>query len=246
MKIDTRKGSFRTLLPVLLGGALLLSSSCVSQARYDEAMAELRFYQVGLQDLESAMAPIEAENEYLKRQLANYEEVGTVESVATREIDARLEELRRMASGIGVAPGDVQVLQVEGGYGLRLADAVLFDSGKAEIKPEGQAIIASLAEQIVTNEYQRLWVRGHTDSDPVKRAATLERFPHGNLQLSVARAIEVAALLKKQPGIEGGKIVVAGFGPSLPVVANDSAENKKLNRRVEIFVIEDESAGAGR
>ena len=252
MKIDTRNCSprlsslLRRSLPIAGAAALLLGSSCVTQARYDEAMQELRNYQVGLQDLESAMGPIEAENVLLKEQLRAHEEAGPLDAKYTKDIDDRLAELQRIANGIGTSPGDVTVLAVEGGYGLRMSDAVLFDSGKAEILPAGRELIASLAAQIATKPYQRIWVRGHSDSDPVKKAETVQRFPYGNLQLSCARAIEVAVLLRGQPGIDPAKIVVAGFGPSLPVAPNDSAASKKLNRRVEIYVIEDEEAAGGR
>lgn len=246
MKIDTRNRTPRRLASLCLGaGCLLLASSCVTQARYDESMQEVQLYQRGLQDLESYVGSLERENELLAGKLRLFEEAGTIESNYTLEIDERLAELQKIASGIGGAPGDVTVLSVEGGYGFRLSDAVLFESGQAEVTAEGQEILAKMAAQIGANPYQRLWVRGHTDSDPVKKPATRERFPHGNLQLSAARAIEVAAILRGQEGIDATRLVVAGFGSSAPVAANDSADNKRKNRRVEIFVIEDESAAGG-
>ena len=246
MKIDTRNHSPRLLPAALCAATVLLSASCVTQARYDEAMQNAQYYQRGLQDLDSYVGELEAENELLRRSLTAYEEVETLESSYTKDIDERMEMLKSIAAGIGAAPGDVTVLPVEGGYGLRLSDAVLFDSGKAEVLPEGRELIGRLAAEIASRPYERIWVRGHTDSDPVKKPETVQRFPHGNLQLSTARAIEVAVLLREQPGIDAARIVAAGFGSSLSVVPNDSAENKRRNRRVEIFVIEDEEAAGGR
>ena len=133
MKIDTRNHSPRLLPAALCAAVVLLSASCVTQARYDEAMQNAQYYQRGLQDLDSYVGELEAENELLRRSLAAYEEVDTLEGSYTEDIDARLEELKDIAAGIGAAPGDVTVLPVEGGYGLRLSDAVLFDSGKAEV-----------------------------------------------------------------------------------------------------------------
>jgi chemotaxis protein MotB len=171
-----------------------------------------------------------------------------LEAVATREIDERLAHLKQLTEAIGTssgaAPGDVEFLAVDGGYGVRVTDEVLFDSGSDEIRPEGREILNKVAQQIASRPYQRIWVRGHTDSDPVKRAATLARFPHGNLQLSAGRAVEVAALLAGN-GVADEKLVVGGFGPNEPVVPNTSPENKRRNRRVEIFVLEDAGA-AGR
>ena len=121
-------------------------------------------------------------------------------------------------------------------------DAIKPDVAKSDaIKPEGREILLKVAQQIASQPYQRIWVRGHTDSDPVKRASTVERFPHGNLQLSAARAVEVGAVLGAN-GLAQDKLIVAGFGPSEPVVPNTSAENKRRNRRVEIYVLEDASA----
>lgn len=235
MKIDTRAPA-----TVLLFALSLASSACVAQARHDEALAETRYYQRRYQDLESAMGPIEAENERLKGELAIYQGSGPIEAGVTKDIDERLERLRRITESVGTVEGDVTVLAVEGGYGVRVTDAVLFDSGSSEIKPEGRDLLNKVAGEIASQPFERIWVRGHTDNDPVTKPATVERFPHGNLQLSAARAIEVAALLSEN-GIPQNRLVVAGFGPSEPVAANDQADNKRKNRRVEIFVLQEPS-----
>ena len=67
---------------------------------------------------------------------------------------------------------------------------------------------------------------------------------HGNLQLSASRAVEVGAFLTKS-GVSQEKVVVAGFGPAEPVAPNDTADHKRKNRRVEIFVL-DSAAGESR
>ena len=66
MKIDNRAPA-----TVLLFALSLAGTACVAQARHDEALAETRYYQRRYQDLESAMGPIEAENErlHVKRSL---------------------------------------------------------------------------------------------------------------------------------------------------------------------------------
>lgn len=237
------KNALRTVLGLSM---LLATSSCVAQQRYDEALDEVKYYQRQYQDLSSFHGQLEAEVERLRGELALRE--GTpIDSSATKDIDERLERLKQLTEQIGTssgaAPGDVEFLSVEGGYGVRVTDAVLFDSGSDQIKPEGQEILNKVAQQITSQPYQRIWVRGHTDTDPVAKPETLQRFPRGNIQLSASRAIEVAALLQSQ-GVRSEKLVVAGFGPAEAVAPNDSAENKRRNRRVEIFVIEDEAAAA--
>ncbi len=235
-----------TLRCALLLAVVPTSLACVAQPRYDDALAEVKYFQRLYQDLASFHGQCEASIESLQGELALYEGKMPLEAVATKEIDERLAQLKLLTEAIGTssgaAPGDVEFLAVAGGYGVRVTDAVLFDSGSDQIRPEGREILLKVAQQIASRPYQRIWVRGHTDSDPVKRAATIERFPHGNLQLSAERAVEVGALLAAN-GVAHDKLVVAGFGPNEPVAPNQNAENKRRNRRVEIFVLEDEGAG---
>jgi len=236
------------LQTVLLASLVLGSVACVAQRRYDEALAENKYYQKQYQDLAAFHGQLEAENARLKGELELYQGKVPIESAATKDIDERLARLKQLTEAIGTsvgaAPGDVEFLKVDGGYGVRVTDAVLFDSGSDEIKPEGKEILLKVAQQIASQPYQRIWVRGHTDSVPVKRPQTLERFPHGNLELSAARAVEVGAFLSKS-GVSEDKVVVAGFGPGEPVAPNDTDEHKRRNRRVEIFVL-DSAAGESR
>ncbi len=230
--------SFSALrLPVLLLG--LCASSCVSLAEHEEALANVKYYQRNLQDLEAFVGELEAENTRLQGELGLYSGKSLEEAAYTGDIDERLSELDRIMSSLGSADGDVTVLQVEGGYGLRMPDAILFDSGSSTLKPEGKELLLQMATEIQNRPFQRIWVRGHTDSDPIVKAETKRRFPYGNHQLSTARAIEVAALLAGDGGIDWAKLVVAGFGPSDPVAPN-SVTDKSKNRRVELFVIEDQ------
>lgn len=246
MNSDTRKHTTHSFPALIVALSLLGLSACVAQPKYDAAQSEIKYYQRDNQDLRSALAALESENKRLELDLENYRTAGTVESQAVKGIDERIEQLKAMAAGLGVAEGDVTVLSVEGGYGLRVGEALLFDSGSEALRPEGRELLNRLAQEIATRPYARIWVRGHSDSDPVKKPETVQRFPHGNLQLSAARAIEVAVLLGATGGLDAKRIVVAGFGQNEPVEHNDSAEHKQKNRRVEIFVIEDENKTSGK
>lgn len=226
----------RTSLAGLLAGALALTSaSCVSSARYEEALTEAQFYQRGYQDLEAYQGQLNAELEQLRGTAGS---ASTIASGVTADIDSRLADLDRLARSIGALPADLEITPVDGGYMMRVSDSVLFDSGSAELRDEGRSLLIKSAKQIATSPFARIWVRGHTDSDPVKKPATLLKFPLGNLDLSLERAKHVAALLANEGGLAQSKLVVAGFGPSDPLVPNSSKLNKSRNRRVEIFVLE--------
>ncbi len=220
-----------------IGAALFASgaTSCVSPQQHDEAIAQIKSHQERRYELER-------ENEELKRQIARLgeqrmvTEASTVDASYGDDLEAKLREYEAQIAALGRPFEDIERFDVDGGYVYMVQDAVLFDSGKAEINAAGRSALEQLAREIEQQPYGRVWVRGHTDADPVKKPETLQRFPHGNLQLSAARAIEVAAILTQRGMLDATRVAVAGFGPYEPLKPNSSAENKRLNRRVEIFV----------
>ena len=233
----TLVSTFRFALPLAL---VLTSSSCVTQARYDEAMQELQYFQRSFHDLDSEAARLQGLLAERDAQIELLSEGGLVpvEAGFGGDIDERMAELREIMARLGSQPNEVEVLEVEGGYGLRLQDAILFASGSAELLPDGRALVLRLADQIRAEPFRKLEVRGHTDSVPVVRPETLERFPHGNLDLSAARALEVAALLRGEGQVEAAKIVISGYGPSQPLEGNDTPEGRQRNRRVELIILD--------
>jgi outer membrane protein OmpA-like peptidoglycan-associated protein len=103
-----------------------------------------------------------------------------------------------------------------------------FDFGKATIKQESLPVLNEIAQALKDNDKIEIIIRGHTDD-----VGTTEY----NLKLSEKRAIAVKDELIKN-GISYKRLKAVGYGKSLPLVANDSEENRKKNRRTE-FVISD-------
>ncbi len=73
-------------------------------------------------------------------------------------------------------------------------------------------------------------VEGHTDAMPISTA----RFP-SNWELSAARAGSVARYFQGE-GLTPERIAATGYGEFHPLAANDTAEGRAKNRRVEIFL----------
>jgi chemotaxis protein MotB len=221
--------------------ALTLASSCVAQGRYDEALRTSSHYQQQYHGQKQFLLELEAENQRLKAQL---DAVDVTDASYTAGIDERMAELQRSMASLGQAAGDVTRFEIEGGFGYSLREAVLFDTAKAEVRTDGQEVLRKLADEIRREGYRKVWIRGHTDSVPVVRPETLQRFPFGNLHLSAERAVQVAGFLQTSGGLDPNRMVVAGHGASEPVAPNDTAENRQKNRRVEILVFEDEPSAA--
>jgi chemotaxis protein MotB len=136
-----------------------------------------------------------------------------------------IDKLRAM-----IDAGQLKVTIRNGRMIIVLPNDVLFDSGKTELKQAGKDAIGQVAQVLASIGDRRYLVAGHTDNVPIKTS----RFP-SNWELSTARAVEVAKLLVAG-GMKAESIGAAGYAEFDPVKANDTPENKALNRRIEIIL----------
>lgn len=114
---------------------------------------------------------------------------------------------------------------------------ILFGSGSSEIRTAAIPILGEFADIMNQGDAQRLniLVVGHTDDRRIAKDKT--RSKHStNWHLSTNRATEVLLSLAKS-GLQENRMSVAGYAMYQPVVHNDSEKSRKLNRRVEIFVL---------
>lgn len=102
---------------------------------------------------------------------------------------------------------------------------ILFDTGKADLKPESSAAIEQIAALLAKNASMRLHVVGHTDN-----VGTLE----SNIDLSRRRAQSVVTALTAKHGVAAARLRADGVGPLAPVASNDTDSGRAKNRRVEL------------
>ena len=103
---------------------------------------------------------------------------------------------------------------------------ILFDVGKATLKPASQLSVAKLAGILMVFPNMNLSIEGYTDSTG---SADL------NMRLSMDRARAVYEFLMTQ-GISNARMKYQGFGPENPVAPNDTESNRARNRRVEVVL----------
>jgi chemotaxis protein MotB len=127
--------------------------------------------------------------------------------------------------------GDIDVVLTDNqSIKVSVRGNLLFDLGKADLKPEAISFLQDLSKIIAANNYQ-IEVVGHTDNFPVSNPA----YPT-NWELSSARAARVARYLIQYGKLQPGRFTVIGHSFYQPTVANDSLANKAKNRRVEIII----------
>ena len=128
--------------------------------------------------------------------------------------------------------GEEVSLQLDGDQiNLSIDGRFLFDSGKANLKDSAKIIFSNLAQLFREHPDYHIAIRGHTDDLDIDTP----QFP-SNWELSAVRATTVLRYFIQQ-GIDPERMSATGYADFLPLVPNDSPENRARNRRVE-FVLE--------
>ena len=144
---------------------------------------------------------------------------------------ARMEQQKRTMEQATQGTG-VQVTQTaDDRLKLDIPTDISFDTNRYNIKPNFRPILDKFAETLVENPYSKVTIIGHTDntgSDAI------------NNPLSVNRAAHTRDYLISH-GVASNRISIDGRGSHEPIVPNDTDTNRAKNRRVEIFVAEQQA-----
>ena len=120
--------------------------------------------------------------------------------------------------------------QSDRGVQIFLPSAALFETGKSDLNvAESEAYLRRVTQLLNTKTVNKIQLEGHTDT--VGSAAT-------NQPLSEARAKSVREALVKL-GIAPERISTAGYAFNRPVASNATEEGRKLNRRVELLIVDE-------
>ena len=145
-----------------------------------------------------------------------------------------LEELKEKVDQFVAQEGlqeQVHAREEADGLAIEFKDALLFDSGSADIRADGNKAIASVARMLQTLPNRAVSIEGYTDDVPIRTP----RFA-SNWELSSQRAINVRTALE-QGGVSRERMSVRGFADTRRVEAQGTPEEQRAaNRRVVIRV----------
>ncbi len=150
------------------------------------------------------------------------------------EKEAATNALRKKVADalLGFNASDLQVNIKNGKVYVSLSEQLLFKSGSTKVDPKGQDALVKLANALKGNQDVNILVEGHTDNVPIRGVVNGAK---DNWDLSVLRATEITRLLTTA-SIDPTQITPSGRGQYLPVVANDTPQDKALNRRTDIIL----------
>jgi chemotaxis protein MotB len=181
-------------------------------------------------ELRQKTADLENENARLKGEIADLQKSKVEEVQKTSKTYEDM--LEKMKSEI--SQGQVTISELKGKLTVNMVDAILFDSGKSEVKPQGLAVLQKVVDILKTVKDKAIRIEGHTDNVQISGALT-RKYPT-NWELSSARAINVTRYLQQQ-GIDPAVLSAVAYGEYHPVAGNDTEEGKAKNRRIEIILI---------
>ena len=174
------------------------------------------------------------QNEELQLELERCRAALDAERNDVAGLQSRIDELQRRLNATPAPTADpfgdlgsgISTRVTDNAVTVSIPGDVLFDSGRAELKPAVRTALNRIASVIQTQYPNNLVrVEGYTDTDPIQRSSWDD-----NLELSLQRAAAVHRHLASQ-GISTDRMYAAGFGETRPMAT------KEASRRVEIVVL---------
>ncbi|MFV0540197.1 MAG: flagellar motor protein MotB [Aestuariibaculum sp.] len=133
---------------------------------------------------------------------------------------------------VGINDPDIEVNVEKGVVFISIADKLLFKSGSYNVTSKAKEVLAKVAKVVNSKPDFECMVEGHTDNVPYKSNGVIL----DNWDLSVKRSTSVIRVLQGL-GVNPSQLVAAGRAEYVPLVENNTAENRSRNRRTRIVVM---------
>jgi len=195
---------------------LLISFANLDEVKFEQAAHSLK----------GALGILEKNTSQLK---SNAIDVSEEDLLHRADIYESVMEVNRIASKLGFED-DISIEPGETGLLIQMGDRVLFDPGKADLKPEAFPIL-DIVGKTIREKAKEVLVAGHTDNVPIKTI----QFP-SNWELSTSRALSVVRYLIDETEVPPRFLAATGYSEFRPLKPNDSPESRQKNRRVELLV----------
>jgi len=221
------------ILTIALLLVLLVFSSYDKKVRLEQAQAELS-------QAREALSKSAAETATLRDQLAaDNDQVRQLE----QEKDAAVQKHQSLENEMrdALESKDVTISRLQGKLTVNILDRVLFDSGEADLKPDGATVLRKVAALLQQHTNLQVHVVGHTDNVPIRPGRN--RFA-SNWELSTARATAAVRFLTEKAGIDPRRLGAVGYGEFRPIADNATPEGRAQNRRIAVTILSEEMAGA--
>ncbi len=177
----------------------------------------------GAQNIEKALESIKEKDLKISR----------MQDALTKKDSVTLAVVTSLKSAVGISDPDIEINVEKGVVFISIADKLLFKTASYEVSDRAKGVLAKVAKVINDKPDFECMVEGHTDNVPYNGSGIIL----DNWDLSVKRSTSIIRVLTNQLGVKPEQLIAAGRSSYIPLVANDSAENKARNRRTRIVVL---------
>ncbi len=221
----------------LLNTATVKLNSCIADkasatarvAALEERIEDLRKSNDNLQVLSAKGASnIEKTLESIKEKDLK---ITRLQDALTKKDSVTLALVTSFKREVGINDPDIEVNVEKGVVFISIADKLLFKSGSYNVTSKAKEVLAKVAKVVNSKPDFECMVEGHTDSVPYKKDPLID-----NWDLSVKRSTSIIRVLETLD-VNPGRLIAAGRSSYVPLVDNDTAENRSKNRRTRIVVL---------
>jgi chemotaxis protein MotB len=159
--------------------------------------------------------------------------ISRMQDALTKKDSVTLALVTSLKSSVGISDPDIEVNVEKGVVFISIADKLLFKSGSYVVSDRAKEVLAKVAKVVNDKPTFECMVEGHTDNVPFTGNAVLI----DNWDLSVKRATAIVRVLTRDLGVKPSQLIAAGRGEYIPLVENNTAENRATNRRTRIVVL---------
>lgn len=145
--------------------------------------------------------------------------------------DALVEQVQDIINESGLTES-IKIREEDTGVVLQLSESILFDTGRADLKPESTKVL-DIISKLIPSIQNDIMVQGHTDNVPINSSTY-----KSNWELSTQRAVCVVKYFIENKGLDPTRFSATGYGEYKPLVDNTTSENRAINRRVDILIVQ--------
>ncbi|WP_270941230.1 OmpA/MotB family protein [Romboutsia lituseburensis] len=187
-------------------------------------------------------------NHALQSSLKGNTEVSEVKDIKDLEVKTKdpksgnteYEDLAKKLNNTIEKNGLAEVIKLrkeDRGIILQLDETILFEPGKADLKENNKEVLETITT-IINEHNNDVLIEGHTDNVPMNNKEFAS-----NWELSAARALSAVTYFVHDKQIDPMRFSVKGYGEYKPLVPNDTPENRAINRRIDILMVEQKVKG---
>ena len=214
-----------------IGMALLLGACGVSKDELAATQKDAANYKKQFQDEQQKNAALQKQVSDLQTQNTQLTQSTTQLTEEKGQLEAKSKQYEELTSSLNqqIQSGQVEISELKGKMTVKLKDKVVFGSGSAAINKQGRDALDAVAKAFQGLQGKTVIVAGYTDNVPVAGKGQYK----DNWDLSTERAVSVVRYLQTK-GVDPKMLGAAGFSEYRPLAANDTADGRSQNRRIEI------------